>query len=57
MEPQEEIEAEILLLSSNILMGKASEKDIKRVTKLAIDNDCQDILKREFTSIQKTLTA
>lgn len=52
---KESIKAEILNLSASILMGKAKEDEIKRVTKLACDNDLGPYLRDEFQSIGRTL--
>lgn len=49
------VEAEILVLALIMLTGKATEEEIERVAKLALDNDCQDILAREFKGVSSTL--
>lgn len=49
------VKAEILSLSGSILVGKATEEDIKRVTKLALDAGLSDVLADEFRSVQLIL--
>ena len=51
------VEAEILCLTADILMGKVSKEEIDRVTRLTIENNCYGILLREFCSVTKTLTS
>lgn len=48
--------AEFYVLCANILLGKADEKDIKRLTKDMCDTGQQDIMRDEFVSMGKTLS-
>ena len=50
-----EVKSEILNLSGQILLGKTDKDEIKRVTKLAIDNKETDFLRKEFESVSKIL--
>ncbi|MCK5601713.1 hypothetical protein KAR91_07595 [Candidatus Pacearchaeota archaeon] len=49
---RDEVEAEILCLSAELLLGKATKEDIGRVVSMAMENGCLDIIKREFTDIR-----
>lgn len=52
-----DVEAEILNLSTMILLGKATEKEIETVCKLASEHDCIAFLHAEVKSISDILTS
>lgn len=51
-----EVLADFYNVCGEILMGRAKEEDIKRVTKAMFDTNQQAIMSAEFTKIQETLT-
>ena len=50
------VEAEILCMSADILMGKATKESIKRTTDLAIANNMAGLLKKELDECTRRLT-
>jgi len=50
-----EILSEIYVLASNILLGKATEEEIERVTSLAKNNNMLGNLKEELELVGRTL--
>ena len=53
---EQEVRAEILNLSGEILMGKASREDVERVTKLAKEHNLIPVLRAAFNEIHSALT-
>lgn len=50
-----EIRAQILNLSASILLGKATEAEIKRISKLAIDGGESEFLHQELKDCQRLI--
>ena len=50
-----DLDVDFLNLCGEILMGKAKEVDMKRITKEMCDAGKHDILKKEFGKLSKTL--
>lgn len=52
---QAEVIAKIYSLSASILLGKATEDEIKQIGKLAKEHDCFDVFKDEIKDCDKII--
>lgn len=52
---EDEVRAMIYNMSGEILMGKATEENIKAVVKLASENDLLDLVNAEFGEIHSAI--
>lgn len=53
----EETKAQILNLSASILLGKAAEPEIKKITRLAIDDGEDEFLRQELKDLTHIIQA